>query len=63
MRLTVVISPALALSVGGDADRSLKSLIDTTCGGRRGARPGADINGDLRSTVVARSGSEDRCLW
>jgi hypothetical protein len=52
MRLTVVIPPALAASVGGDASGSLKSLIDAKAGwrgrqaGRRYKRP---------STVYGRS--------
>jgi hypothetical protein len=55
MRLTVVISPALAAPVGGDAGGSLTSLIDAK--GRAGAAGrGSVINGDLRSTAAAAAG-------
>lgn len=61
-RLTVVISAALAASVGG-AGGSLTSLIWVTGRPTRPHGRGADINGGLRSTVAASAGREDRCLW
>ena len=58
----MVISPALAARVGGDAGGSLKSLIVRKLANRAAT---AESRYQRRFTVYGRGGEgpSDRCLW